>query len=149
MKLKDFKYKVRITPLSRLTKYLDILEKNVQITNEADKHKVEFLRAEIKRVIIVLRVFSYLRIFFYILLYASIISGFGQLLLFEEITNRILGFSAIIGTTFSAGMVLMLNNFVNMYFEHIRTLSSHMIAIFAKYDDKPMPVLEEYIKDLI
>jgi len=149
MKFLDLKYKARITPLTRLTKYIDILDKNVAIDDKVDQHKIEFLMAEAKRAIITLRVFSYVRLFFYILLYASIISGFGQLLLFEELTNQILGVSAIIGTTFSAGMVLMLNAFVNMYFEHVRTITSHMIAIYTKHDNNPLPALEQYIKDLI
>lgn len=150
MKISDYYRSLRLTKVARIISYTAALEKDIKIENTYDLEKINYLKEQRKKYLRKLGAISTVKVIFSFLLYASVVSNFiiGMQFLSVVVSNLKI-ISSLLGTTFLLIMVFTMTKIYNMYWEDIRTVSSHIISIYAKNDKKKGAEIREHLKDVV
>ncbi|MFH1072855.1 MAG: hypothetical protein V1743_05490 [Nanoarchaeota archaeon] len=141
--------RLRVTKVSRLKRYLAELEKEIPVKDQADQERLGVLNRQMNSSLLKMRLLTGVRVFFFILLYASVISNFiSDVSIFAFFTKRIVLLSSVIGTTVSLFFLWLLTRFINIYWEDVRTFSTHIIAAYARNEKGKTGKLDHFIEML-
>ena len=120
-----------ITKFQRITDYIEDLEKNIKIKKEQDKRTISNIKnlieekiTHIKRLYIV----SYLLYFGIYFSFFSIF--FSKVIFLSEFANFVTKVLGFFGTTVFIIGVFFVNKIIDLYYQDLNLLTSHLISIF-------------------
>jgi hypothetical protein len=138
----------KFNPLGRTLHYVRTLANRIEIEGE-DHAKVQRLLRLLAGRATRIRVLVASRLFFQILLYASVASAIAvkifDIPLVSRLSDPIVKFSLLVGTPISLFYVVLFTKIIDLYYEDVRVLVAHILALLTKHDTSPdfEPFLEE------
>ncbi|MFH1401027.1 MAG: hypothetical protein ABIH41_05915 [Nanoarchaeota archaeon] len=139
----------RVNRVARLRGYIKALLETTDIQNKKDLEKIGILQGKMDGFITRLRFLIASRFVFYIIIYASIVlEVMDTVALPEEFKAPLVLVSRVFGVTLAIAAVLALTRAINLAWEDVRTLSTHIISIIVRHDTTKAEDFEKFIKGL-
>lgn len=136
-KTKEFKTKIkRLNPTryNRVMNYIHNLKSSIEIKDKRDKETAEELKEIAKKIIIKLERYYFLNTILYILIYFSFVSYFlRDIMILSDLAIILSKIVGILGTTFFFIAVFFSNKVIELYYQDLNLVTSHIIAIYTKY----------------
>ena len=127
--------KIGLTRQHRIQNYLDFLEEKIEINNKNDKHTIRDLKHLMKERYKAVNGLQYLIIISYCGIYFSFLSFFmSELIIISDISNFIGNIIGFFGSTIFVVMLFITTRLINLHYQDLNLLASHVISIYQKYD---------------
>lgn len=122
------------TRYNRIKTYIQILDKNITITNQRDKNNVAEIKKLAYELIIKLEKYYKINLALYIAIYFSFISFFfSDIIILSEISLLISKIVGIFGTTIFLIGLFFTNKIIELHYQDLNLLTAHLISIYSKY----------------
>lgn len=131
------------TKYNRIKNYMQLLEDNVEITSKRDQKNVEDIKDLSQKLIKKVKVYYRVNMVLYFAIYFSFISFFiPDVLILSEIGQLVSTVLSVVGTAIFIIAVFFSQKIVDLYYQDLNLLASHLIAIYTKHQ-------KEYIEDIM
>lgn len=122
-----------ITRYQRIENYLKDLEDNIIIRNKNDKEVIANIDILIKEKIVLIRRATLLNSIFYFGVYFSFISlFFSEFFILSELADFVSKLISFFGTTVFIIGIFITNKILELYYEDLNLLVSHIISMYNK-----------------
>lgn len=124
-----------LTRYKRIINYIDLLDEKITITSQHDLEVVKELKELINERLKAVKVLYIIDTISYFGIYFSFISFFlRDLFLLSEVAHVLSKAIGFFGTTLFVVILFFSNRLSNLYYQDLNLLTSHLIAIYNKYE---------------
>lgn len=133
------------TKYNRIRNYMELLEQNVEISSARDRKNVADIKELATNIIKKVKIYYRINVTLYFAIYFSFFSYFLQdFMLFSEIGILIGRIISVFGTTVFIIAVFFSQKIIDLYYQDLNLLTSHLIAIYTKHQKE---TIEEIMSD--
>ncbi len=134
-KLKEKYYMIGLTRYVRIENYLNYLDEKIKVTKERDISNIRSIEHLIKERLKTVKSLYLITMICYLGIYFSFVSYmFSDFIILSEITQLLSKLFGFFGTTIFVIGLFFTTRFSNLHYQDLDLLSSHLIAIYNKYD---------------
>lgn len=141
--IKDIYIKLGITRYKRIQNYIKELEKNVIISSNFEKNEISLINKLILDKIKFIKRANKINFVFYFGIYFSFFSiFFSNYFFLSEIADLIARIIGFFGTTIFVIGIFFINKFIDLYYQDLNLLASHIISIYQKSAKSKIKIFE-------
>ncbi|MFW6285921.1 MAG: hypothetical protein ACOC16_02010 [Nanoarchaeota archaeon] len=142
------------TRYNRILHYMYSLKKHIEINNKQDQENIENIEIIINRIISKVKIYSRINIILYLAIYFSFISFFfSDIFILSELSILISKIISAFGTTIFIIGIYFSNKIIELYYQDLNLITSHLISIYTKYEkenfDESPQISSNYYKVFI
>ena len=122
------------TRYNRVLKYIHDLKENVPIKNQTDKEIVDGIEQLAKNIVKKVKIYARFNLAMYIAIYFSFISFFfTDIFIISELATIISRVVSVFGTTIFIFAIYFSQKIMELYYQDLSLITSHLIAIYTKH----------------